>query len=143
MDSMPARTSRHLGIGVALAIFVLLVHSAHAHALGAVHHWAEPAAGPLRASAAMAYRFGPFSIDSESRVLRRGSGLIPLTARGFDLLALLVRERPKAIKKDDLIKALWPDSFVADGSLAQLVTEALQRSAAGSQAPRRRRKGSR
>jgi DNA-binding winged helix-turn-helix (wHTH) protein len=71
----------------------------------------------------MAYRFGLFTLDSESRVLRRGTASIALTRLGFDLLLLLVRERPKAISKDALLSALWPDSFVTEGSLAQLVTE--------------------
>jgi DNA-binding winged helix-turn-helix (wHTH) protein len=71
----------------------------------------------------MAYRFGPFSLDPESRLLRRGTASIALTRQGFELLLLLLRERPKAMPKDDLVSALWPDSFVAEGSLAQLVTE--------------------
>jgi DNA-binding winged helix-turn-helix (wHTH) protein len=74
----------------------------------------------------MPYRFAPFTLDADSRVLRRESAAISLTARGFDLLVLLVRERPKAVAKEDLLKTLWPDSFVADGSLAQLVTEVRQ-----------------
>ena len=59
-------------------------------------------------------------------MLRRGPAPIPLTPRAFDLLALLVHERPKAISKDGLLKALWPDSFVTDGSLSQVVTELRQ-----------------
>jgi DNA-binding winged helix-turn-helix (wHTH) protein len=74
----------------------------------------------------MAYRFGPFNLDPDSRILRRGTASITLARHGFDLLVLVVRERPRAISKDDLLKALWPDSFVAEGSLAQLVTEIRQ-----------------
>lgn len=71
----------------------------------------------------MAHRFGPFTLDEESRMLTRGTTAIPLTPRALDLLVLLVRERPKAISKEDLLKALWPDSFVTDGSLSQAVAE--------------------
>ena len=74
----------------------------------------------------MAYRFGAFTLDEESRELSRGAIPIPLSPRGFDLLALLARERPRAIPKEDLLKALWPDAFVTDGSLSQLVTEIRQ-----------------
>jgi hypothetical protein len=49
LDSMrcvpPHTTSGRLGIGSALAILVLLVHSAHAHASVAVHHPAVLATG--------------------------------------------------------------------------------------------------
>src|SRR5713101_8344747 len=71
----------------------------------------------------MAYKFGPFTLDIDSRTLARGTAAIPLTARALDLLSLLVRERPRAMAKEDLLRALWPDSFVTDGSLSQLVTE--------------------
>src|SRR5262249_52606068 len=71
----------------------------------------------------MAYSFGSFRLDEGSRQLRRGTAVIPLTPRGFDLLVLLVRERPRAMDKDELLKTLWPDSFVAESSLSQLVTE--------------------
>jgi DNA-binding winged helix-turn-helix (wHTH) protein len=74
----------------------------------------------------MLYRFGRFELDSGSRTLKRGLSPISLTAKAFDLLVLLVRQRPNAIAKDDLLGALWPDSFVADGSLAQLVSEVRQ-----------------
>jgi hypothetical protein len=56
----------------------------------------------------MAYRFGPFTIDEESRMLKGKT------------------ERPRAIPKEDLLQALWPDAFVTDGSLSQLVTEIRQ-----------------
>jgi DNA-binding winged helix-turn-helix (wHTH) protein len=74
----------------------------------------------------MAYRFGPFTIDEQSRMLKSSTATLPLSPRAFSLLALLVRERPRAIPKEDLLKALWPDAFVTDGSLTQLVTEVRQ-----------------
>jgi DNA-binding winged helix-turn-helix (wHTH) protein len=74
----------------------------------------------------LAYKFGPFTFDIDSRTLARGTAAIPLTPRAFDLLALLVRERPRAMAKEDLLRALWPDAFVTDGSLSQLVTELRQ-----------------
>ena len=74
----------------------------------------------------MVYRFGAFTLDEGSRMLRRGVAAIPLSPRGFSLLALLVKDGPRAIPKEDLLKALWPDAFVTDGSLSQLVTEIRQ-----------------
>jgi DNA-binding winged helix-turn-helix (wHTH) protein len=74
----------------------------------------------------MAYGFGPFTLDQDSRMLTRGGSGISLTPRALEFLILLVREAPKAISKDDLLRSLWPDSFVTDGSLSQLVTEVRQ-----------------
>jgi DNA-binding winged helix-turn-helix (wHTH) protein len=74
----------------------------------------------------MVYRFGAFTLDHESRTLARGAVAIGLTPRAFELLTLLLRERPKAIAKEELLGTLWPDSFVTDGSLSQLVTEIRQ-----------------
>lgn len=48
---------------------------------------------------------------------------VHLSTRAFDLLALLIRERPRALKKEDLHARLWPDTFVSDASLAMLVAE--------------------
>lgn len=59
-------------------------------------------------------------------MLTGSTATLPLSPRAFSLLTLLVRERPRAMAKDDLLKALWPDAFVTDGSLSQLVTEIRQ-----------------
>jgi DNA-binding winged helix-turn-helix (wHTH) protein len=74
----------------------------------------------------MAYTFGAFGVDEAARTLRRDGMLLSLTPRALDLLVLLLRGRPQAFSKDDLLSALWLDSFVAEGSLSQLVTEVRQ-----------------
>jgi DNA-binding winged helix-turn-helix (wHTH) protein len=68
-------------------------------------------------------QFGSFVIDDESRQLMRDGVPVHLSTRAFDLLALLIRERPRALKKEDLHARLWPDTFVSDASLAMLVAE--------------------
>ena len=67
--------------------------------------------------------FGVFTLDGRRRQLLQGSRPIHLSPKAFDLLAVLVEERPAAVSKDDLHRRLWPDSFVSDGSLAVLVAE--------------------
>src|SRR5262249_14351469 len=52
-----------------------------------------------------------------------GGRPLHLTPKAFGLLALLVEHRPRAISKPDLVRSLWPDSFVSEGSLTNLVTE--------------------
>ena len=71
----------------------------------------------------MGVSFGAFTLDVRTRQLMRGDRSIHLSPKAFDLLAVLVQERPAAISKAELHQRLWPDSFVSDGSLAVLVTE--------------------
>ena len=70
--------------------------------------------------------------DEEARQLRRGAKAIELTRKAFDLLGLLLKNRPRAFSKAELRDALWPSTFVSDSSLAQVVTEV--RSALGDDA---------
>src|SRR5688572_32446545 len=68
-------------------------------------------------------RFGPFTIDAARRQLARGTVLVHLTPKAFDLLLLLVREAPRVVSKSELHDRLWPESFVTDASIAELVKE--------------------
>jgi DNA-binding winged helix-turn-helix (wHTH) protein len=67
--------------------------------------------------------FGPFTIDSETRQLRRGQADLHLSPKAFDLLCLLLEHRPKVLEKADLHVQMWPDTHVVDGSLNVLITE--------------------
>jgi len=68
-------------------------------------------------------RFGECTLDAECRELRDARGAVPLPPRAFDLLAHLAERRPRAVSKDDLLGALWPDAFVTESNLAGLVAE--------------------
>jgi DNA-binding winged helix-turn-helix (wHTH) protein len=68
-------------------------------------------------------RFGPFTVDAVRRQLARGAVPIHLTPKAFDLLLLLVREAPRVVSKGELHERLWPDRFVTDASIAELVKE--------------------
>ena len=68
-------------------------------------------------------RFGPFTLDFDRRQLMRDGDDVHLTPKAFDLLVLLVRERPKALAKTVLQQELWPDTFVAEANLSNLVAE--------------------
>lgn len=65
------------------------------------------------------YEFGPFRIDTLNRQLRREGNVVPLKAKAIDTLLLLIRHRGDVVEKDDLMKSLWPDSFVEDANLTQ------------------------
>jgi DNA-binding winged helix-turn-helix (wHTH) protein len=61
--------------------------------------------------------------DEEALQLRRGGTPLALTRKAFDMLGVLLKNRPRALSKAELRDALWPETFVGDSSLAQVVTE--------------------
>jgi DNA-binding winged helix-turn-helix (wHTH) protein len=68
-------------------------------------------------------RFGAFALDSDRRQLSRDDVEIHLTPKAFDLLALLVGEAPRVVRKNELHERLWPGTFVSDAALVVLVKE--------------------
>ena len=83
------------------------------------------AGGPeARAGAAEAqsYVFGPFRLVPGERILRRGSQVLPLPPKAFETLLLLVRNPGHLMRKEDLMTALWPDSFVEEVNLANKIS---------------------
>ena len=65
------------------------------------------------------YEFGPFRIDPEERLLFRGDEPIPLPPKAFETLLILVDRSERVVMKDDLMKSLWPDTFVEEANLSQ------------------------
>ncbi len=68
-------------------------------------------------------RFGRFVFDEPSRELRSGGRRVPLSPQAFELLAVLVRARPRALSKAELHDRLWPGTFVGETSLPRVVGE--------------------
>src|SRR5579872_3604753 len=67
------------------------------------------------------YEFGEFRLDAQNRVLRRGETAVPLTPKAFDVLLVLVQSGGRIVSKDELMKAVWPDSFVEESNLTQTI----------------------
>jgi DNA-binding winged helix-turn-helix (wHTH) protein len=67
--------------------------------------------------------FGEFVLDLGTRELLREGRSVALSPRAFKLLELLVRSRPKALSKTILLERLWPDAFVVDKNLTNVVAE--------------------
>src|SRR5262245_41196573 len=63
------------------------------------------------------YRFGDFTLDTDQRVLLRLGKPLPLTPKVFDTLLILVENSGRVIKKDELMRRLWPDTFVAEANI--------------------------
>ena len=68
-------------------------------------------------------RFSPFTLDLDTRQLTRGSREIHLTLKAFELLTTLLLDRPKVLSKAVLLQRLWPETFVAEANLSNLVAE--------------------
>ena len=82
------------------------------------------------------YEFGRFRLEADERVLLRGEEFVPLTPKAFDILLALLENDGRIVRKDDLMKKVWPDTFVEEGNLTQNVSmlrKALGESANGPQ----------
>jgi TolB-like protein/Flp pilus assembly protein TadD len=69
-----------------------------------------------------ALRFGPYRIDREQRLVARGSHVIPLAPKIFDTLLALVESGGRLLEMEQLLKIVWPDSFVEEGSLTRNIS---------------------
>lgn len=67
------------------------------------------------------YVFGSFRIDVARRQLTKGGELVPLAPRALDTLLILVAHQ-EAVDKEDLMKRVWPDSFVSEDSLTHNIS---------------------
>jgi DNA-binding winged helix-turn-helix (wHTH) protein len=65
--------------------------------------------------------FGPFRIDPEQRLLWRDQQPVALSPKAFDLLLVLIERAGQVVLKNDLMKMLWPDTFVEEANLGQHV----------------------
>jgi len=61
--------------------------------------------------------------DSDTREVFRSDSAVPLSPKAFLLLKLLIESRPKAISKEEIRNRRWPDIFVSDANLGNLVAE--------------------
>ena len=68
-------------------------------------------------------RFGPFTVDAETRQVLRDGSEIHLSPKAFDLLCSLIAARPNVVEKTELLEQIWPGTFVVDASLNVLIGE--------------------
>ena len=67
--------------------------------------------------------FGDFIFDAETKELLRQEQSVPLSPKAFQLLEILIESRPKALSKSALHDRLWPNTFVVEANLANLIGE--------------------
>jgi DNA-binding winged helix-turn-helix (wHTH) protein/Flp pilus assembly protein TadD len=74
------------------------------------------------------YEFGPFRLDLAEKALTKDGKFVALTPKAFDTLLILIEKGGRLVEKEELMKQLWPDTFVEENSLSQniyLVRKAL------------------
>lgn len=65
------------------------------------------------------YEFGPFRLDPQKELLLREDETIPVAPKAFQVLLVLIRHNKQVVTKDDLLKAVWPDTFVEEANLSR------------------------
>ena len=69
------------------------------------------------------YGFGEFTLDAERACLLGSGREVKLRPKVYDALRYFVENPGRLIRKEELIQALWPGSFVTDDSLVQCMVE--------------------
>ncbi len=73
------------------------------------------------ATAPQAYEFGPYRLERLTRRLLRNREPISLTPKAFDTLLALIERRDRVVDKAELMRLVWPDSFVEEANLSQTI----------------------
>src|SRR5262245_23071958 len=82
------------------------------------------------------YRFGPFQLDVRERRLSRQETAIPLRAKVFDTLCVLVEHAGTLVTKQELLDAVWPETVVEENNITHtmsVVRKGLGENATGQQ----------
>lgn len=66
--------------------------------------------------------FGPFELDAAGRVLYRDDRPVALTPKQVHTLVVLVRDAGQVVDRDQLMREVWPDTFVEDAGLTRNIS---------------------
>ena len=80
------------------------------------------------------FEFGDFTLSPKERLLLFATEPVALTAKAFDLLVALVRRGGHLVSKEELLREVWPDTFVQEVNLTVTMSalrKALRRGQAG------------
>src|ERR1700719_3627842 len=67
------------------------------------------------------YHFGQFVLDPRRRMLSRADSPVSLTPKAFDVLLFLAQNPNRLVTKEELLQAVWGDTFVEEGNLTQYI----------------------
>jgi len=63
------------------------------------------------------YEFNDFRLDPDEHLLLWNGQAVPLTPKVFETLVVFVRNRAHVLSKEELLKTLWPNTFVNENTL--------------------------
>src|ERR1044072_2789751 len=67
----------------------------------------------------LCYEFGPYQLNVNTRLLKRSGETISLTPKAAEILVLLITRAGQLVEKDELLKEIWPNTFVEEANLSQ------------------------
>src|SRR5215213_8485812 len=65
------------------------------------------------------YEFGPYQLNVNTRLLQRSGETVALTPKAAEILVMLVVRAGQLVEKDEMLKEIWPDTFVEEANLSQ------------------------
>jgi Tol biopolymer transport system component/DNA-binding winged helix-turn-helix (wHTH) protein len=68
------------------------------------------------------YDFGPFRLDLRTKMLLRDGAYIPLTPKALETLTVLIENNGRIVDKEELLRIVWPDTFIEEATLAKTVS---------------------
>jgi DNA-binding winged helix-turn-helix (wHTH) protein/Tfp pilus assembly protein PilF len=68
------------------------------------------------------YEFGPYRLDAGRKLLLRNGDPVALTSKALEILQVLVERSEQVVTKDELMKEVWPNSFVEEANLTQHIS---------------------
>ena len=69
-----------------------------------------------------AYAFGRFRLDPVEKVLFREGNPVSLTPKTIETLTALLEQHGHVVTKEELLRTVWPDTFVEENNLAQHIS---------------------
>ena len=80
------------------------------------------AISPDHTESTIDYHFGPYRFDGRLRRLYRDAEPVVVTPKALDTLVALLEHAGHVVEKDDLLRAVWNDTFVGEDTLAQNIS---------------------
>ena len=68
------------------------------------------------------YEFGPYRLDPGRKLLLRNGEPVALTSKALEILLVLVERSEHVVTKDELMKEVWPNTFVEEANLSQHIS---------------------
>jgi TolB-like protein len=69
----------------------------------------------------LSYEFGPYQFDLSKRELKRAGETVTLTRKATEILIMLLANAGNVVEKEELLREVWPNTFVEEANLAQHV----------------------